>query len=36
MEWLGQHMRDFIGDADSIDSPQNILSFPGARTRYDG
>jgi chromosome segregation ATPase len=36
MEWLGRHMREFIGDSDSIDSPQNILSFPGAPTRYDG
>jgi chromosome segregation ATPase len=36
MDWLGRHMRDFIGDSDSIDSPQNILSFPGAPTRYDG
>jgi len=36
MDWLGQHMRDSIGNSDSIDSSQNILSFPGAPTRYDG
>jgi hypothetical protein len=36
MNWLGRHMRDFIGGSDSADSPQNILSFPGAPTRYDG
>ena len=36
MEWLGRHMGEFIGDSDTIASPQNILSFPGASTRYDG
>ena len=36
MDWLGQHMRDYIGNAASIDSPQNILNFPEAPTRYDG
>jgi chromosome segregation ATPase len=36
MDWLGQHMRDFIGNSASIDSPQNILNFPGAPAPYDG
>jgi chromosome segregation ATPase len=36
MDWLGQHMRDYIGNSPSIDSPQNILRFPEPPTRYDG
>jgi hypothetical protein len=36
MDWLGQHMRDYIDNSASIDSPRNILNFPGAPTRYDG
>ena len=36
MDWLGQHMRDYIGNAASIDSPQKISSFPTAPSRYDG
>src|ERR1700704_3352297 len=36
MDWLGQHMRDFIGNPPSIDSPPNILNFPTAPSRYDG
>jgi hypothetical protein len=36
MNWLGRHIRDFIGSSDSADSPENILSFSGAPPRYHG
>jgi chromosome segregation ATPase len=36
MDWLGQHMRDYIGNSASIDSPQNILNFPEASNAVDG
>jgi chromosome segregation ATPase len=29
MNWLREHMRDHVTPAPSVDSPENILTFPG-------
>jgi septal ring factor EnvC (AmiA/AmiB activator) len=29
MNWLREHMRDHVAPAASVDSPENILTFPG-------